>query len=497
MSQVNNIRDLRKKGSNIKEISEITHTDPKTVRKYLEQDNFSPMIPVHSEQHSKLDPFKSTIAQWLAEDKKIWRKQQYTAIRIYHLLQEKEGYTGSYNLVQRYVKKIRKREKERQTLELIWEPGSAQVDFGEADFMYQGKRERLKYLVVSFPYSNDSYAQIFHGENAECVCTGLQAVFEFIGGVPRLLVFDNATGIGHRIQNGVRETELFSQFHAHYGFVSRFCTPYAGHEKGNVENKVRYIRNNLFVPVPAFDDREAFNRQLLTDHEKKAAELHYKKQTSISDLFKEDLAACYPLPTHSFHVCRYVVQKTDGYGKVCFDGKHWYSTRPESAKQQVLIGLMANDVEILDYETGEVITRHARQYGPARTDSYDYSTTIAMLLKNCGAWHNSGLRLEIPDMLRDYMDNQSRPQLRGSLHILQQLTETYGLTAATEAMEKTIQRGTLNPVDTEVLAGRIAGYGIQTPPEPGPALEVYDEVFLKGAANHADTSPKGSLDHTN
>lgn len=68
---------------------------------------------------------------------------------------------------------MKKREKERQTLELIWDPGSAQVDFGEADFIYRGNKERLKYLVVPFPYSNDSYTQIFRGENAECVCEGL------------------------------------------------------------------------------------------------------------------------------------------------------------------------------------------------------------------------------------------------------------------------------------------------------------------------------------
>ena len=215
MSHINNIRDLRKKGSTIKEIAEITHKDPKTVRKYLNLEDFSPQIPVQPERPSKLDPFKPIIDQWLKEDKKNWRKQQYTAMRIFQLLQEQEGFTGSYNLVQRYVKKVKKREKERQTLELIWEPGSAQVDFGEADFIYRGNKERLKYLVVSFPYSNDSYTQIFRGENAECVCEGLKTVFEYIGGVPRLLVFDNATGVGHRIQNEIRETELFARFHAH------------------------------------------------------------------------------------------------------------------------------------------------------------------------------------------------------------------------------------------------------------------------------------------
>ena len=165
------------------------------------------------------------------------------------------------------------------------------------------------------------------------------------------------------------------------------------------------------------------------------------------------------------------------------------STRPELAKQQILIGLRANSVDILDYETGELITHHARQYGNTRTDSYYYSTTLAMLIKNCGAWQNSGLRKEL--------DQQARPQLRSSLRILDHLTQSYGWQAAWEAMEKALQQGSLNPVDTEVLAGRIAGYGIQTPPELGPTLEVYDEIFLKGAIEYADAGPKGKADHTN
>lgn len=345
-------------------------------------------------------------------------------MRIYHLLQEQEGFTGSYNVVQRYVKKVKKREKERRNLELIsaWAIASRM------------KSRKRNCSPDSMPSTSSCADSVLLGQDMK---------------------------------------------------------------KGTIENKVRYIRNNLFVPVPEFDDWDEFNRQLLQSHEKKAAEIHYKKQKLISDLFQEDLDACYSLPSHPFDVCRYVVRKADGYGKICIDGKYWYSTRPELAKQQILIGLRANFVGILDYETGELITRHARQYGNTRTDTYDYSTTLAMLIKNCGAWQNSGLRKELPDGLRKELDQQARPQLRSSLRILDHLTQSYGWQAALEAMEKALQQGSLNPVDTEVLAGRIAGYGIQTPPEPGPTLEVYDEIFVKGAMEHADAGPKGKADHTN
>lgn len=58
-----------------------------------------------------------------------------------------------------------------------------------------------------------------------------------------------------------------------------FCNPYAGYEKGNVENKVGTTRRNLFVPIPTYHDIEAYNRTLLDQHVKKLLNLIIKKET--------------------------------------------------------------------------------------------------------------------------------------------------------------------------------------------------------------------------
>lgn len=207
--------------------------------------------------------------------------------------------------MQRYVKKMREHVVAKASLELIWEPGIAQVDFGDADFIVKGERTRLKYLVVSFPYSNDSFCQVFGGENAECVCQGLKDIFSYIGGVPPLVIFDNATGIGRRIGDTIHENKVFSNFRAHYGFRARFCNPYAGYEKGHVESKVAYNRKNLFVPVESFNDIVEYNKKLLDKHKIKAKELHYKKQVHIAQLFKEEQQALAHLPIKDFAVCHY------------------------------------------------------------------------------------------------------------------------------------------------------------------------------------------------
>ncbi len=478
MSQINHIKDLSSCGYRISEISEKTGSDPKTIRKYLSQDDFSPVPPIAQENPSKLDPFKPVIQEWLEEDKKHWRKQHHTAQRIYERLTEEHSYTGSYSIVQRYLKKCRSQRVEKANLELVWDPGPAQVDFGEADFYEAGTLIRKKYLTVSFPYSNDGYSQVFGGETAECVCQGLQDIFEFIGGVPPLLVFDNAAGVGRRVGDAIHESELFSRFRAHYHFRVRFCNPYSGWEKGNVQRKVDFNRANLFVPVPHFSEIEKFNEKLLLRHKKKAGELHYKKQVPIRELFEEDRRAFLLLPPKRFNVCRYEWLKADGYGKVCMDGKHFYSTRPENAGQKVLVGIHAHTVEILS-DSGQIITTHRRAFGEGRTDISDYSTTLSVLLKNSGAWENSGLRRETPDSLRTYMDAQPKEKLKDCLRIMNELTGQYGFKAAVTAMEMASSRGNINICDASVLAARITGYGIYTPPETGPSLAAYDEAFLK------------------
>lgn len=478
MPQINHIKDLSNCGYRISEISGETGVDPKTIRKYLSKEDFSPVPPVVKEKPSNLDPFKPVMQEWLVEDKKHWRKQHHTAQRVFKRLVEEHGYTGSYSVVQRYMKKCRSIQTQKANLELIWDPGPAQVDFGEADFYEAGKLCRKKYLVVSFPYSNDGYSQVFGGETAECVCQGLLDVFEFIGGVPPLLIFDNATGVGRRIGDSIHESELFSRFRAHYHFRVRFCNPYSGWEKGNVERKVDYNRANLFVPVPHLTEIEKYNQKLLLRHEKKAAELHYKKQVPIGELFEEDRKALLMLPPRRFNVCRYEWLKADGYGKVCMDGKHFYSTMPENAGRKVLTGIRAHTIDILT-EGGQTVTTHRRAFGESRTDLSDYSTTLAVLMKTSGAWGNSGLRRETPDALRAYMDAQPKEKLKDCLRIMNELTNQYGFPAAASAMEMACARGNVNICDASVLAARITGYGIYTEPETGPSLAAYDEAFLK------------------
>jgi len=483
LPQVHGIRERSREGQTVADISREMNVDEKTVRKYLKQADFSPKPPQKLVRSSTLDLYKPLIDRWIEEDRERWYKQRHTAKRIYQrLIDESPGFGCSYSTVQRYVKAARGLLRAtRASQELVWHPGEAQADFGEAEFIEGGVAVRKKYLTLSFPHSNDSFSQVFGGETAECVCQGLKDIFAYIGGVPQMVVFDNATGVGRRIGQIIHETRLFQLMRAHYRFSVRFCNPESGHEKGNVESKIGYTRRNLFVPEPAFEDIVAYNRQLLDQHEVKAEERHYKKLLPIKELFLADRAALISLPSVAFDVCRYEYLKADGYGKVRIDAHHFYSTRPEYAGQEVLVAIRAHTVDILD-ENKRVLVGHTRQYGSQRSDSCDYRTSLAVLMKNVGAWPNSGIRELVPEALKALMDHQPREELRSTLKTMHQLTITYSFQTALEALEEAIRINRSRFCDTAILAARINGYGLDTPAETGQDLAVYDRLLEEGRA---------------
>ncbi len=76
ISQVNYIRDLSNSGYRVVEISKKLKLDRKTVRKYLNQEDFSPTPPVKHPVPSKLPPYKPKILEWLAEDQQNRRSRK-------------------------------------------------------------------------------------------------------------------------------------------------------------------------------------------------------------------------------------------------------------------------------------------------------------------------------------------------------------------------------------------------------------------------------------
>lgn len=298
MDDIKYIKRLYEKEElSIREIMRRTGYHYETVRKYLDMEDFNePMYPP-KESVSLLDPLKPIIDQWLLDDLKAPRKQRHTAKRVFERLQEEypEQLEVKLRTVQYYVSYKKKeiyKSQQKARLPLYHPLGEAQVGFGHFSYINNsGDMVDALKLTVSFPYSNQSYCQIFGGENQQCLLQGMRNIFEHIGKVPNRILFDNLSSAVAHMGNGHNRTltDGFERFMAHYKFEAAFCNGAAGWEKGNVENKVGYERRNMFVPIPAILDFNQFNQSLFIACEKDAKREHYAKNISIESLFQEDL----------------------------------------------------------------------------------------------------------------------------------------------------------------------------------------------------------------
>ena len=251
------IRILDARGVSWRRISKEVGVSRQTVRKYAQLEDCSPEPPARPAAVSKLDPYKPLIGKWLEADRFMPRKQRHTARRVYDRLVEEQGFDGSYQIVQRYVKRWRQEHRLPGDgyLELEWSPGVMQADFGLAQAVVAGSRTDVHCLVASFPYSNMRYAVALPGENAECVCEGLLEVFEQIGAVPPVLVLDNATGAAHRVSWDrivvVEVSPAVRRASPDRGRVSAIRA--RATRRAARGNAVGFLRRNVMVPLPNAD----------------------------------------------------------------------------------------------------------------------------------------------------------------------------------------------------------------------------------------------------
>src|SRR5699024_3362606 len=230
--------------------------------------------------------------------------------RMFQQLEKFHSFKGSYRAVRGYVSQRKKELKETPVdaaLPLESIPGTAQVDFGTAPFKYQSEVIDLPYLVMSFPYSNSFYFQVFPSENTECLLEGLQRMFRHMGGVPTTIRFDNLSPAVKKIlSKGERElTDTFERFVLHFGFKYEFCKPGKRNEKGHVEAMVKYVRNNFLLPENTVVNLDQFNETLWDLAKEDRNRMHYDKQILQSKLFEEDQEAWLLLPEKTFECARY------------------------------------------------------------------------------------------------------------------------------------------------------------------------------------------------
>ena len=380
-------------------------------------------------------------------------------------------------------------------LPLIHHPGEGQADFGAAQFYENSRCHDGKYLVLSFPYSNGGYPQLMYGENAECFMESMIAIFEHIGGVPTEIWFDNTSTIVTRIlKNGGRElTDKFLRFREHYGFNCRFMNPESGWEKGNVENKVGYLRRNFLVPVPRFTNLHDFNRSMLAGADSDMDREHYHYDQTILDRYEADRKALLPFPVIAFDTARYESVVTDKWGRFTLEsGKHEYSVSPNHSETAVMLTITATQVKVMDMQQHLIVT-HRRLYGDQKQSSMEWLPYLTAISRKPRSLFNSGLFDMMPDSMQRYMKLCSSSDRGTILKVLAELTNRTGFDSALQTVNQALLYQVKDPDSLKNLYRRLYVDVPELPPLPQQGgvpkivqmpvdLSSYDRLLEKGGA---------------
>ena len=505
MDKIHFIRTLYyEQAKDIPTIIKETGYDRKTIVKYLDMTDFNLPESEPSDPEAicpKLDIYKPMIDEWLIGDRKAPRKQRHTAKRVFRrLVKEVPGFDCSYRLVAQYVafkKKQLNLDNRKGYIPLIHYPGEAQSDFGAATFFENGTEHEGKYLVLSFPYSNAGFPQLMYGENAECFMESMIAIFKHIGGVPTEIWFDNASTMVTKIlKNGGRElTDKFIRFSSHYGFTYKFMNPYSGNEKGNVEAKVKYARNNFLVPVPRFVSLSDYNIQLLKEADEDTDREHYRHEDiTIETLFNEDRKTLLPLPDTDFDCARYETAKTDKWGRFTLEkGKHEYSASPESSESSVWLKITSDKVFVMDMEQKPIAT-HRRLYGDRKQSSMDWVPYLTTISRKPRSLFNSGIYDMMPAPMQDYVKSCSSSDRGRVLKVLAEQTKRTGFDSAIQTVEQALLYRATDPDSLQNLYRRLFSDVPVLPPMPAQKgmpgviqmpvnLKAYDTALKGGVMN--------------
>ena len=334
-----------------------------------------------SRARPKLGPFLDRVARILDEDKGCPRKQRHTAKRIFDRIKA-EGYRGGYTAVKEAVRDL-KRVRCEVFVPLSHPPGGAQVDFGYALANVAGRLRKVAFFVMALPHSDALFVQAFERECTETFWEGHVRGFDFFGGVPRRITYDNSRVMVARIV-GPRQRQLtrgFLQLKGHYLFDHHFCLVQRPNEKGVVEGTVKYARLNFFVPVPQVRDLDELNDHLLTRCREDQRRRVRGGAATKEVLLGEDRAAFVPPPAAPFDACVKRSTAANSLSLVRFDDND-YSVPVRYAHHLFVVRGYVDRVVLC--HKGEVIAEHRRRWGREGV-SFDPVHYLALLERKPGA----------------------------------------------------------------------------------------------------------------
>jgi hypothetical protein len=326
------------------------------------------------------------------------------------------------------------------------DPGHAQVDFGEALAVIAGEECKIHFFAMDLPHSDACLVQAYPAETSEAFCEGHNVGFEFFGGVPRSILYDNSRlAVARILGDGTRQrTKVFSELQSHYLFADRFGRPGKGNDKGKVEGLVGYARRNFMVPIPYAASFAELNTYLLECCRRRFNDRLRGHDETIGERLLRDRGALLPLPPAPYDACEKKAARVNSLSLVRYRGND-YSVPTEYGHREVLVRGYVHQVTIAC--AGQQIARHPRSY--QREDFvFDPLHYLALLEEKIGALDQAAplvgwdLPAEFGTLRRLLEARMGKPGKREFVQILR-LLEVFALDDVLAGIKEAIARGVI------------------------------------------------------
>lgn len=339
------------------------------------------VVPESAGQRSRCEPFRAVILTKL--------EQGLSAQRIWQDLRSEQGFSDSYQSVQRFVRKLLSATP-LPFRRMECDPGDeAQVDFGRAAPVESPgtPRRRPHAFRIILSYSRKGYSEAVPRQTTEHFIRALENAFWHFGGVPKTLVIDNLkAAVTHADWFDPDLNPKIQAFCQHYGTVLLPTKPRMPRHKGKVERGVGYLQDNG-LKGRTFDSLAAQNR-FLAEWETGVADtrLHGTTRQQVGKLFTEvEQPILLPLPVTRFPFFQEGerIVNRDGHVEVA---KAYYSAPPEFVGRKVWVRWDGRVVRVFDRQLQQIAIHAQREPGRFATDPQHIAPAKRSGMERGTAW---------------------------------------------------------------------------------------------------------------
>jgi transposase len=253
------IRDLASRGVGSKTIARQLGIARNTVRRYR-RTPVAAGVQVRPMARKLTDADRQTARDWYAG------VAAGNAVVVRRLLADR-GVVVTARTIERVVADLRRAQRAAAlaTVRVETPPGEQlQIDFGQKRIAIAGVAVRVFLLVAVLSYSRRLFVKALLNERGDDWREGIAAAFRHFGGVPRVLLGDNARALvlgRDRTTGTVSFHPAYLAFCRDWDVQPRACAPYRARTKGKTEAGVKFVKHNALADLP-FDSFAALEQHL-------------------------------------------------------------------------------------------------------------------------------------------------------------------------------------------------------------------------------------------